>query len=126
MYLCFKPSKPHRCRKYLSPQILTSCDIPGVGGIWPKRCAVVSKASLKFIGPLGLIIWLSRTITIDRSHHSDAISTMDKAAEAAKRDQVSVCIFPEGTRSDADNLLPFKKGAFHMAIKCQVISYITF
>ncbi|KAH8851874.1 1-acyl-sn-glycerol-3-phosphate acyltransferase beta [Schistosoma japonicum] len=109
------PKEP--CIYVLNHQSLI--DVASVGGIWPKRCAVVSKASLKFIGPLGLIIWLSRTITIDRSHHSDAISTMDKAAEAAKRDQVSVCIFPEGTRSDADNLLPFKKGAFHMAIKCQ-------
>ncbi|KAH8851873.1 1-acyl-sn-glycerol-3-phosphate acyltransferase [Schistosoma japonicum] len=79
------PKEP--CIYVLNHQSLI--DVASVGGIWPKRCAVVSKASLKFIGPLGLIIWLSRTITIDRSHHSDAISTMDKAAEAAKRDQVS-------------------------------------
>ncbi|CAI2724418.1 unnamed protein product [Schistosoma spindalis] len=97
-----------------------SCiDVTSVGDIWPKRCTVVSKASLKLMGFLGIIMWLSKTISIDRSHHTDAISAMEKAAIAAKRDKVSVFIFPEGTRSDADYLLPFKKGAFHMAIECQ-------
>lgn len=97
-----------------------SCiDVTGVGDIWPKRCSVVSKASLKFMGFLGIIMWLSKTISIDRSHHTDAISAMEKAAIAAKQNKVSVFIFPEGTRFDAVNLLPFKKGAFHMAIECQ-------
>ncbi|CAH8446427.1 unnamed protein product [Schistosoma turkestanicum] len=97
-----------------------SCiDVAGVGDIWPKRCTVVSKASLKYMGFLGVIMWLSRTISINRSRHSDAISAMENAAIAAKRDEVSVFIFPEGTRSDTVTLLPFKKGAFHMAIECQ-------
>ncbi|CAH8457013.1 unnamed protein product [Schistosoma bovis] len=97
-----------------------SCiDVTGVGDIWPKRCSVVSKASLKFMGFLGIVMWLSKTISIDRSHHTDAISAMEKAAIEAKQDKVSVFIFPEGTRSDAGYLLPFKKGAFHMAIECQ-------
>ncbi|CAH8461682.1 unnamed protein product [Schistosoma mattheei] len=97
-----------------------SCiDVTGVGDIWPKRCSVVSKASLRFMGFLGIVMWLSKTISIDRSHHTDAISAMEKAAIEAKQDKVSVFIFPEGTRSDAGYLLPFKKGAFHMAIECQ-------
>ncbi|CAH8463558.1 unnamed protein product [Schistosoma intercalatum] len=97
-----------------------SCiDVTGVGDIWPNRCSVVSKASLKFMGFLGIVMWLSKTICIDRSHHTDAISAMEKAAIEAKQDKVSVFIFPEGTRSDAGHILPFKKGAFHMAIQCQ-------
>nr|CAH8830357.1 unnamed protein product [Trichobilharzia regenti] len=97
-----------------------SCiDVASAAGVWPKRCTVVSKASLRLAGPMGIVMWLSNTICINRSSHKDAISAMQKASAAAKRDHVSVFIFPEGTRSDNDNLLPFKKGAFHMAIQCQ-------
>ena len=33
--------------------------------------------------------------------------------------QAKVCMFPEGTRNNGPDLLPFKKGAFHVAIASQ-------
>lgn len=30
--------------------------------------------------------------------------------------QARLCMFPEGTRSGGEKLLPFKKGAFHVAV----------
>lgn len=99
MYLRLESSKLHRCHRYSSIQILTSCDNLGVGDIWPKRCSVVSKASLKFMGFLGIVMWLSKTISIDRSHHTDAISAMEKAAIEAKQDKVNAFHFDCFTRS---------------------------
>lgn len=65
---------------------------------------------------------MSKTVFIERSSRSQAFAAFDKAAAEMKQDRQSVYIFPEGTRSNfaKPDLLPFKKGAFHLAIQAQV------
>jgi 1-acyl-sn-glycerol-3-phosphate acyltransferase len=45
---------------------------------------------------------------------------MMEEAERALAAGISVMLFPEGTRSDTGALLPFKDGAFSLAIRTQV------
>ncbi len=65
---------------------------------------------------------LSNTVFVDRASHKSSIAAFDNAAKHIREDRQSVFIFPEGTRSyyDKPDMLPFKKGAFHLAVKAQV------
>jgi 1-acyl-sn-glycerol-3-phosphate acyltransferase len=54
-------------------------------------------------------------IAIDRSNKESAIQTLNEAAEKL-RSGISFGVFAEGTRAMRAELLPFKKGAFHLAI----------
>jgi lysophosphatidate acyltransferase len=65
---------------------------------------------------------LSKTVFIDRANRATARAAFDSAAHTMNTSRQSVFIFPEGTRSYATEpmLLPFKKGAFHLAIQAQV------
>ena len=54
-------------------------------------------------------------IFIDRSNSKVAMETI-KMAKSKIKNGVSVLFFPEGTRTETGELLPFKKGAFRFAL----------
>ncbi|KAL9485191.1 hypothetical protein ACSS6W_003980 [Trichoderma asperelloides] len=100
----------------------TELDVLMLGAIFPKYCSVTAKAQLKRVPFLGWFMSLSGTIFIDRKNSQGARSAMDGAANEIKTSRQSVYMFPEGTRSYAKEpmLLPFKKGAFHLAVQSGV------
>ena len=84
------------------------------------RTVSVGKKSLIWIPFFGLVYWITGNILLDRENRSKAHSTMAELARRIQEDNVSVWMFPEGTRSRGRGLLPFKTGAFHAAIAAGV------
>ncbi|RJE25167.1 acyltransferase [Aspergillus sclerotialis] len=97
----------------------TELDVLMLGTIFPPYCSVTAKKSLSHIPFLGWFMSLSRTVFIDRANREIAMKAFDGAANEMRTHRQSVFIFPEGTRSYSDKpeLLNFKKGAFHLAVK---------
>ncbi|CRK41673.1 hypothetical protein BN1708_016888 [Verticillium longisporum] len=93
-----------------------------LGALFPKNCSVTAKSSLKKTPFLGWFMSLSGSVFIDRKNSKDAREAMAGAAKDMQARRQSVYMFPEGTRSYAKDptLLPFKKGAFHLAVQAGV------
>lgn len=100
----------------------TELDVLMLGCMFPRYCSVTAKSSLKKTPFLGWFMTLSGSIFIDRKNTKDAREAMKGAADQMSKLKQSVYMFPEGTRSYAKEpmLLPFKKGAFHLAVQAQV------
>ncbi|KAK9511467.1 hypothetical protein O3M35_000116 [Rhynocoris fuscipes] len=96
-------------------------DLLVLAEIWPvlHRCTVISKREIFYLWPFGLACWLWGTVFINRMSGKDAQKSINKAALTINTKQAKICMFPEGTRHGGETLLPFKKGAFHVAIASQ-------
>ena len=97
-------------------------DILYLGRIFPKRAVIMAKKELRWAPLLGQYLTLSGAVMVDRKNSKDAVKMMHHVGEDMKRKGVSLWIFPEGTRSlrKEDEMLPFKKGAFHLAVQAAV------
>lgn len=90
-------------------------DIPALATTIPKRVRFVAKKELGF--PIFGHAWKAAGhISIDRQDRASAIQSLEHAGQVLRSDNSSVVIFPEGTRSPTPEMLPFKKGAFMLAV----------
>ncbi|HIP35971.1 MAG TPA: 1-acyl-sn-glycerol-3-phosphate acyltransferase [Crocinitomix sp.] len=95
-------------------------DIPMLTAGLPILFYYVAKKEMQKIPFLGWIMTASGIIFIDRENKNKAIRSMRKAGNKIKGGK-NVMIFPEGTfYANKEKLIPFKKGAFHLAIHAQV------
>ncbi|KAI8919816.1 hypothetical protein DFJ77DRAFT_426943 [Powellomyces hirtus] len=100
----------------------SSLDILGMGAILPPNVVVMGKKSIKYVPILGWFMTLANNVFIDRKNRGHAMETMARVAVYLKEHKYGLWLFPEGTRSHQidDTLLPFKKGAFHLAVQGQI------
>ena len=83
------------------------------------KIAFVSKPENFKVPYFGRIIRKCCFLPIDRENPRKAIVTINKAAKLLKKQEVSVGIYPEGTRSKSCQLLPFHNGVFKIAQKAE-------
>lgn len=84
-----------------------------------RRIGLFAKKELLKVPILGYGMGYVNIMAIDRSNRARALETVRAAVERI-RSGVSFGVFAEGTRARPGQLLPFKKGAFYMAIETGV------
>jgi 1-acyl-sn-glycerol-3-phosphate acyltransferase len=84
-----------------------------------RRMGMVAKMELLKAPLLGYGMGFVNVIAIDRSNRDRAVETLKIATERL-RAGLSFGVCPEGTRARPGEMLPFKKGAFHMAVQAGV------
>ncbi|CAN5225877.1 lysophospholipid acyltransferase family protein [soil metagenome] len=81
-----------------------------------KRMGLIGKKELLKVPVLGRGMSFINFVTIDRSNAQRARQTIEKVREIVDSGY-SFGVFAEGTRAMPGELLPFKKGAFHLALQ---------
>lgn len=93
-------------------------DVVAMMGLF-HRFKFVSKASLFRLPLVGWMMSLCRYVALERGKPS-SMHRMMSSCRNWLREGVAVLLFPEGTYSEGKGLLPFKRGAFRLAVEEQV------
>jgi 1-acyl-sn-glycerol-3-phosphate acyltransferase len=89
-------------------------DIPVVVYAIPRGLFFVAKKELAKVPLLGQYMQAMGMIFVDRGNREKAIQSMNEAAKKVVTGR-NLVTFPEGTRSENGQLIPFKKGSFVIA-----------
>lgn len=87
--------------------------------------AFISKEENFNVPFYGRIIRKCCFMAIDRENPRNAMKTIDRASKLIQAKEVSIAVYPEGTRSKEAVLLPFHSGVFKIAQKADVPVVIT-
>jgi 1-acyl-sn-glycerol-3-phosphate acyltransferase len=96
----------------------SNVDPPVLFTVLHRRMHILYKKEIDAIPLLARAFRMGGFIPVDRSRREAAMRSIEAGAESLRAGN-SFLIFPEGTRSRTDELLPFKKGGFIMAIRAQ-------
>ena len=95
-------------------------DVVTFGAVFPRRTVSAGKREIGKIPVFGWFYRLSGNLIIDRDRARAAHHSLDEAAQTLREERVSVWFMPEGHRNRSTELLPFKTGAFRLAIAAGV------
>ena len=84
-----------------------------------RRMGMIAKKELLNAPILGFGMGHVNVIAIDRANRERAVETL-KIVNERLRAGISFGVCPEGTRAKPGQMLPFKKGAFHLAVQTGV------
>lgn len=94
-------------------------DIPALFVALPVNLRFIAKKELLSVPFLGWYMRAAGMIPVDRKNGPEAVETL-KRSGAIVAGGASVLAFAEGTRSRTGVIIPFKKGAFMLALQAQV------
>ncbi|KAF8649687.1 hypothetical protein HU200_064228 [Digitaria exilis] len=86
----------------------------------PTGTVGIAKKEIIWYPLFGQLYALANHLRIDRSNSAAAIASMKKVARKVVNNNLSLILFPEGTRSRDGRLLPFKKGFVHAALQTRL------
>ncbi|MBC8346333.1 MAG: 1-acyl-sn-glycerol-3-phosphate acyltransferase [Candidatus Marinimicrobia bacterium] len=95
----------------------SALDIPLAFGGLPYHIVAIAKIELKRIPIFGWAMMAGGHFFVDRTNHSKALNSLDKAKASMVKNPRSIIIYPEGTRSINGEIKPFKKGGLIMALQ---------
>ncbi|MBE5932071.1 MAG: 1-acyl-sn-glycerol-3-phosphate acyltransferase [Lachnospiraceae bacterium] len=89
-----------------------------------RPAGFVAKKEILKVGLLALYMKDISCLFLDRNDIKQGLETMNKGGELLKQGH-SMILFPEGTRSQQDGMLPFKEGGYKMAekAKCPIVPF---
>jgi len=85
----------------------------------PVNLRFVLKHTLSYVPFLGWYVWATQMVPVNRSNRVQAVGSLSRAADRV-RNGANIIAFPEGKRSRAGEILPFKKGPFMLALEAGV------
>jgi len=95
-------------------------DVFVLAGFFPGKSRFVAKDELRRIPLFGAAWETCGHVRVNRGDRAEAVRSLTEAGDRIRRERLNVIVFPEGTRSPDGTLLPFKKGAFVLALQTGV------
>jgi 1-acyl-sn-glycerol-3-phosphate acyltransferase len=94
----------------------SNLDIPVIMGKLPVSIRFLAKKEMFKVPVLGGAMRAIHMVETDRRLGPTAHRAINQQVAAVVTEGLSLMIFPEGTRSEGHEMLPFKKGAFRIAV----------
>ncbi len=89
--------------------------------LYPKKTVIIGRREVAWIPLFGLLFMAAGNLLIRRNQRTQAVLSLKAAVAQIKKHQLSLWVFPEGTRNRSlEPLLPLKRGPFHLALQAQI------